>query len=82
MNARVPIRIVSPSCQTATVSPWGFRMECDFDFDAGEPAIWSPIDRAHPGTPPNAELIACRVGGVDITEMLDGFPSASGSRKS
>lgn len=68
MNAR--LHIVSPSCRTSVVSPWGFSMECEFEYDAGEPPIWSPIDHAHPGSPPNAELIACKVGGIAITEML------------
>jgi hypothetical protein len=71
MNARIPnLRIVSPSSLTSTVNVYGFDMECDFEYDAGEHPIFWPTERAHPGTPPNAELLACRVGGIDITEML------------
>lgn len=72
MNATVParLRIVSPNSQTATVSPYGFAMECEFEYDKGEAQIFWPTEHAHPGTPPNAQLLACRVGGVDITEML------------
>jgi hypothetical protein len=70
MNARIPLRIVSPHSRTAGVNVWGFRMEVEYDYDAGEAPIWSPIDRAHPGSPPNAQLLSCKVNGADITDML------------
>lgn len=68
MNAR--FCIVAPFSYTSSVEPWGFPMECEFEYDKGEPPIWNPIDRAHPGAPPNAILMSCRVGGVEITDML------------
>lgn len=68
MSAR--LQITSPFAMTASVDVWGFRMEADYEFDPGEPPIWSPIDRAHPGTPPNAQLLALRVGSINIFEML------------
>lgn len=64
------LRIVSQSAQTATVSPYGFDMECEYEYDEGEAPILWPTEIAHPGTPPNAELLACRVGGVDLMDML------------
>lgn len=50
---------------TTTVSPWGFPMEVTFEWDEGEPRTFS-----HPGSPPNAELLECYVGGVSIMRML------------
>lgn len=72
MNATVPhrLRISSPHALTTSVDVWGFRMECEYEYDAGESAIHWPTERAHPGSPPNAQLLACKVNGADITDML------------
>jgi hypothetical protein len=59
------------STSTAEVSPWGFPMSVDYEYDAGEPPILWPTDDAHPGCPSSAQVLACRVGGVDIVDMLD-----------
>jgi hypothetical protein len=69
MNAR--FHLVSPFTRTTSVNVWGFNMEVEYDWDEGEPPIWSPIDRAHPGSPPTACLLHCKVNGADITEMLN-----------
>lgn len=54
----------------ATVSPYDFNMDCTFEYTEGEPLVmWG--DYPHPGSPAYCVLIACRVGGVDIYEMLD-----------
>lgn len=70
MNARIPLRIVSPSSRSLTVAPWDFDIRCVYEYDEGEPMVWSPIDRAHPGTPPNAQLLEAWVGPVNIYDML------------
>jgi hypothetical protein len=64
------IRISSPRANTATVNPYGFDMECEYEHDPGEPPIYSPAEIAHPGTPPDVQLLSCMVGGVDLMEML------------
>jgi hypothetical protein len=66
----LPITIISPRARTAVVDVYGFPMECEYEYDEGEAPIFWPTEAAHPGCPPNAELLACRVGGVDIYEML------------
>jgi hypothetical protein len=68
MNA--PIRFSSLSARIARVEPYGFPMECEYEYDEGEPAIYWPTDAAHPGSPPNVTLLACQVGGVNVYEML------------
>lgn len=55
---------------TTTVFPWGFPMEVTFEWDEGESPIFWPTERSHPGSPPNAELLECYVGGVSIMRML------------
>jgi hypothetical protein len=72
MNATVPsvLRIVSNRSHSMTVQPWGFAMECEYEYDPGEPTIWHPAELSHPGSPPNVALLSCKVGGVDLMEML------------
>jgi hypothetical protein len=72
MNATVParLRIVGSNTRTTSVSPWGFRMEVEYEYDPGEAPIYWPTDRAHPGSPPNAALMACRINGQDVMDML------------
>lgn len=71
MNARQPFRIVAANARTSWVSPWGFRMEVEYDYQPGERSINWPTDLAHPGSPANAVLVSCKVGGVEIYDMLD-----------
>lgn len=68
MNAR--IAIASLRSHSTTVSPYDFPMEVTYTLDEGEPAIFWPTELAHPGSPPVVELHSCKVGGVDIYEML------------
>lgn len=49
----------------------GVPLTCGFELDEGEPAIYFPTDRAHPGTPTTAVLITCTAGGVDVMPLLD-----------
>lgn len=73
MNAALPqsvLRIVSDNTHTATVSPYDFDMVCGYEYDPGEPAIFWPTDLAHPGSPPEVQLLSCFVGGVNIFDML------------
>lgn len=72
MNATVPatLRIVSADSQTATVSPYGFEMVCEYEFYPAEKEIRWPTEWAHPGSPATLQLLACKVAGVDIYEML------------
>jgi hypothetical protein len=70
MNARIPLRIVAQNQHSMIVAPWDFSIRAVYEYDEGEAPIWSPLERAHPGTPPNAQLLEAWVGGVDIYEML------------
>lgn len=65
------LRIASPSERTTVVAPWGFDMDCSFEYEEGEPPTISNGEFDHPGSPANVALLSCRVAGVDITEMLD-----------
>lgn len=59
--------------QTVT-TPLRFRdveMIVEAEYDEGEPAIYWPTDAAHPGSPEDAILIRCLVGGVDVMPLLD-----------
>jgi hypothetical protein len=67
MNAR----IVPLNHFTATVDPYGFDMECTFEWIEGEAPIYEPMDYAHPGSPSSCVLMACKVNGQDIYEMLN-----------
>jgi hypothetical protein len=66
----LPIRLISVNSRTAIVEPWGFPMECEYEFEEGEAPILGPNGFEHPGCPDNAVLLSCTVAGVDITEML------------
>ncbi len=55
---------------TAIVRPWGFDIHITFDYDEGEPPIFSPIDEAHPGADPYAVILKAQIGGVEVYEML------------
>ena len=55
---------------TAIVRPWGFDINITFDYDPGEPPIFSPIDEAHPGSEPYAVIMKAVVGGVEVYDML------------
>ena len=71
MNATTParLRIVSTDSATAVVSPWGFDLECTYEYQAAEmPVLFG--DNSHPGSPANAQLLTCKVGGIEITDML------------
>lgn len=72
MNATVPanLRIVSIHARKAVIDLYGVEVECEYEYDPGELPRWSPIERAHPGTPPNAFLLAVRHKGEEITELL------------
>lgn len=49
----------------ASVTYCGVRLDCQFDYDASEPAT-----RWHPGSPANAALESCKAGGIELMEML------------
>jgi hypothetical protein len=69
MTAR--IQLSSLRERIAQVSPWGFPMEVSYEFEEGEPPILSASGNFdHPGYPANVAMLSCRVGGVDITEMV------------
>jgi hypothetical protein len=40
-------------------------MSCQYEYDPAEPRTY-----LHPGSPANASLCSCKVGGVDLMEML------------
>jgi hypothetical protein len=44
----------------------GLTLECNFEFEAGEPATWD-----EPGWPDVYHLISASVQGVDVTAILD-----------
>ena len=66
----IALRLVAENEHRATVSPYGFPMDCVFEFYEGEPAILWPTELAHPGAPDCCQLLQAFVGGVDIYEML------------
>jgi hypothetical protein len=68
MNTRIAIS--SLRARTTTVAPYDFPMEVQYEYDEGEAPIFWPTEQAHPGSPPNAILLSCKVGGVEIYEML------------
>lgn len=78
MNARtepsalaLPIRLTSPYAKTIEVTCYGVPMEVSFEHDPGEsPIVTGGPDNWHPGTPPNAALLSCRIGGVEVLDML------------
>lgn len=73
MNARADfpmLRLTSPNARTTVVAPYGFDLECEYEYDEGESPILWPTDFAHPGSPPNAALLSCKVNGAELMEML------------
>jgi hypothetical protein len=72
MNATTParLRIVADNMHRTTVAPYGFDMECEYEYDPGEEAIHWPTSAAHPGSPANVQVLVCRIGGVDVIDML------------
>ena len=68
MNAR--IQLASLRSFSTVVSPYGFPMECEYEYDEGESPIFWPTEQAHPGSPPNVQLLSCRIGGVEVYDML------------
>ena len=65
------VRIVRQRQFTTTVGPWGFDILCTYEYWPGEPTVYWPTERAHPGSPPECSLLTATVGGIDITEMLN-----------
>lgn len=68
--AALPVRLSSPYARTMVVEPYGFPMLVEFEYQEGESAIFWPTEFAHPGSPDNAVLLSCKVGGVDLMDML------------
>lgn len=64
------LKIASPRAMTTIVTPYDFPMVVEYEYDEGEPSIFWPTERAHPGSPPNASLLSCKVGGVNVYDML------------
>jgi hypothetical protein len=64
------IHLTSTRERTAVVAPWGFDMECSYEYDEGEPPTIQYGEFDHPGTPANVALLSCKVGGVDLIDML------------
>jgi hypothetical protein len=64
------IHLTSTRERTAVVAPWGFDMECSYEYDEGEPPTIQYGEFDHPGTPANVALLSCKVGGVDLMDML------------
>lgn len=68
MNARV--HIVPQSSFTATVNYCGVEMECTYEYEEAEAACFDVERNPCPGSPANAVLCECRIGGVDVIDML------------
>ncbi len=69
MNTATRLRIVSADTLTAVVSPYGFDMTCEYEYQAAElPILFG--SNSHPGSPANAQLLTCKVGSIEITDML------------
>lgn len=64
------VLLSSPRALTAHVTPYDIPMVVEYEYDEGEPAIFWPTESAHPGAPSNAQLLSCKVGGVEIYSML------------
>lgn len=56
----------------AEVNPYELEqpMVCEYSYDEGEKGIFWPTELAHPGSPPCVELLSCRIGGVEVIDML------------
>lgn len=55
---------------TIELSPFGYPMELEYEWDKGELPILFPLDESHPGSPAGAVLIEARVGGHNIINEL------------
>lgn len=68
----IVLQITSPRALTAEVDPYqlGAPLVCDYEYDEGEYPVFWPTERSHPGSPSNIQLLACRIGGVDVFPML------------
>lgn len=66
------VLISSPRALMAEVNPYELEqpMVCSYEYDEGEPSIFWPTELAHPGCPPCVELLSCRIGGVEVIDML------------
>lgn len=56
--------------KTVELEVWGVPMVCIFDYQDGESPIFWPTEQAHPGSPPECVLESCKVGGVELIDML------------
>lgn len=57
----------------AEVNPWDLSqpLMCEYQYDEGEPArVGGPPDSWHPGYPPCVEITSCKLGGVELIDML------------
>lgn len=52
------------------LSPFGYPMTLEFEWDKGELPILFPLDESHPGSPAGAVLVEARVGGHNIINEL------------
>lgn len=71
--AALPVRLSSPYARTIEVNPYDLSepMVCEVEYEAGEaPRLSGWPDDWHPGSPPNAVLLSCKVAGVDLMDML------------
>jgi hypothetical protein len=66
----IPVTLTRAYTHPCIVSIYGFPMEVEYDYIKGEPTIYWPTERAHPGCPTTVELLACKVNGQDIIDML------------
>lgn len=64
------LKIASPRAMTTIVAPYDFPMVVEYEYDEGESAIFWPTELSHPGCPPCVELLSCRIGGVEVIDML------------
>jgi hypothetical protein len=72
VNTQMPavVTVTRSNHHPTVVETYGFPMEVTYEYDEGEPTIWWPTELAHPGSPPNVQLLTCKVGGQDIYDML------------
>lgn len=56
----------------AEVNPYDLAapMVCEYEYDEGEAPTIAYGEFDHPGFPANATLLSCKVGGVDLMDML------------
>ncbi len=47
------------------------ELEVDYDYSPEEAAVYYPTDEAYPGCSEEATIDQIKIGGIDVTELLE-----------